>query len=261
MSSGLTITILGCGASSGSPVIGGKYSKEFLANPKNYRTRASIYIQGQGTNILVDTSPDMRQQFLRQGLSTTDAILYTHAHADHCHGINDTKVLCLNKDSPIPIWSDDHTLKALKQSFSYCFLEHIKEYGWFRPRLEPNVFTNLQSFKVGELEVLPIKQIHGTWDSYGFRIGDFAYCTDVKEFPPDSFEALKGVKTLIIDCLRDTQAPTHADFDLAISWINQLKPDRAILTHLAHHYDYDTLKAKCPPGVEPAYDGMKIEIK
>jgi phosphoribosyl 1,2-cyclic phosphate phosphodiesterase len=260
MSESLTVTILGCGASAGVPLIGCDCAVCTSDNPKNRRTRVSILVETQGKILLIDTSPDLREQFLREGLRTVNAILYTHAHADHVHGIDDIRPLNYHRGAPIPAYTDEPTLAELRERFAYAFRPPSPEFGWYRPCLKPYLITPGEIFEVEGVRVLPILQHHGKVNSLGFRIGNFAYCTDVKDFPPESEALLEGLEVLIIDCLREEIAPTHAHRLQALEWVERFRPKRAILTHMSHDFEYDTLRAQLPDGVEPAHDGMRVSI-
>lgn len=254
----MKVTILGSGASSGVPLIGCECAVCTSPNPRNKRSRVSVMVETQGKALLIDTAPDLREQFLREGLKTADAILYTHAHADHLHGIDDIRSLNFHKGGPIPCYADTATLAELKERFGYVFKPPIPEYGWFRPCLMPHEIKPEEPFAVEGITITPFRQIHGRLGSLGFRIGDFAYSTDVNDFPPESEKYLHGLDLWIVDCLKPESAPTHAHLAKSLGWIEKYKPKRAILTHLAHEFDYEALKAQCPPGVEPGYDGMTI---
>jgi phosphoribosyl 1,2-cyclic phosphate phosphodiesterase len=253
----MKITILGCGASSGSPLIGG----EWPSNPKNVRTRASIFIEGESTNILIDTSPDLRMQAIVNKITRIDAVLFTHAHADHTHGVDDMKSFNYTLKAPIPAYSNAETLKELEVKFDYCFRPPTPEYGWFRPCLTPIVIEPLKPFTVGEFEIMPFRQIHTkTMDSLGFRIGNFTYSTDVKYFPPESESQLKNLDLWIVDSLKKYPAPTHSDLKQTLEWIKKYAPRKSVLTHLSHEIDYDEVAPNLPNGVALAYDNMIIGL-
>ncbi len=256
----MRIIILGCGSSSGVPVIGCSCATCLSDNPRNKRTRASILIEIEGKRLLVDTSPDLRQQALREGITKVDAIIYTHDHADHTHGIDDTRSFNYHKDGEIEAFADAPTLAALQQKFPYAFRPR-PDRVWYRPSLTLREIPSnpYRIFNVLGIDITPIPQQHGAMGSLGFRIENTAYCTDVKEFSPASWALLEGVDTWIIDCLRPTPSHTHSTLEATLEWIRQLKPKRAILTHMAHELEYGVLKQMLPHGVEPAYDGMVIE--
>lgn len=250
----MKITILGCGSSSGVPHIGQPYP----ANLKNIRLRASIHIEGERTGILVDTSPDLRQQALANNIKKVDAVLYTHTHADHLHGIDDIKSFNFIKQGQIPAYGDVKALEEITSRFAYCFREPKPEYGWYRPALIANKIEMRQEFKIGEFKILPFLQLHGPVHSVGYRIKNFIYSTDVKSFPSESEECLYGADIWIIDCLRREVAPTHSHLEQTLKWIEKFKPKQAYLTHMSAHLDYDQLKSELPNNVEPAYDGLVI---
>lgn len=259
----MKITILGCGASSGVPLIGCSCSVCTSSDAKNKRTRPSILISKGNTSLLVDTSPDLRQQALANKIKEVDAILITHAHADHTHGIDDVRSFNFYKNQNINLYSDSNTLSELVQRFNYIFKPHIPEYGWFRPALTPNELLPEQQEAVrisDELELTPFRQIHGQQYSTGIRVGNMVYSTDVNSIDDAMANRLEGMDLWIVDCLRVAPAPTHAHLEMTLSWIERFKPKRAVLTHLSHDFDYRKLKSELPDGVEPAYDGMEIEL-
>jgi phosphoribosyl 1,2-cyclic phosphate phosphodiesterase len=256
----MKVTILGCGGSGGVPLLGNNWGKCDPTNPKNYRLRPSIFIEVDGVNILIDTSPDLRQQLLAANIQKIDAVFYTHAHADHLHGIDDLRGINRLMQAVIPVYADRPTLDEIEKSFGYVFKLIPGGQGYFRPQLQPNLIEAYQPFTFKNLSILPLDQDHGTMRSLGFRIGNFAYSTDVVTMPPESMAALNGLDTWIVDCFIDEPHHTHAHVEKALGWIAELKPKRAIFTHMSARLDYEKLSAKCPPGVEPAYDGMVIEV-
>lgn len=257
----MRVTILGSGGSTGVPVIGCKCPVCTSSNPKNNRMRVSVWLQAMGKSILIDTSPDLRQQALRFSMDDIDAVVYTHAHADHVNGMDDLRAYNFQSQKPIPIYADSKTLEKLKIQFSYIFMPSTAPI-WFRPAVEPFVIPTepLRQFDVCGIQFIPISQIHGKENSLGFRVGNFAYSTDVNGFLPESMEKLRGLDVWVVDCLRYTDSATHAKLELTMEWIRELKPKRAILTHMAHEIDYDTLKSELPEGIEPGYDGLTIEL-
>jgi phosphoribosyl 1,2-cyclic phosphate phosphodiesterase len=262
----LKVTVLGCGSSGGVPLMGCTCPVCLSDNPRNNRTRASILVEMECTAILIDTSPDMRTQCLRENISKVDAIIYTHAHADHLHGIDDVRTFNYTKNSAIDTYSDAATLEKMKQRFDYVFLppqpiSGPMEGGWYRPCLNPITVTPLTPFNIEGIEVLPLPQKHGRGDSLGLRVGNFAYSTDTNFMPEETLSALEGIDTWIVDCLRYDVAPTHAHLEMTLGWIARIKPKRAYLTHLNHQMDYGTLLRELPEGVEPAYDGLNPSSK
>lgn len=257
----MKITILGCGASAGVPLIGCECAVCQSPNPKNTRTRVSLLVESETTRILIDTSPDLRQQALRAQIKTVDAIILTHFHADHVHGIDDIRSFNFHRNDVIPLYSDAETLARMQHSFSYVFREPPKDKHWFRPAVVPRAIEAYQPFTIGDITLTPFWQDHGYVPSLGFRIGDFAYSTDVKDFPEESEEYLRNLICWIVDCLTDQRPmPTHAHLPLSLKWIEKYQPQRSILTHMSHELDYDWLTQNLPQAVEPAYDGMVLEL-
>ena len=259
----LTITILGCGPSGGVPLIGCHCSVCTSKNPKNQRSRVSVHIQHPNGNLLIDTSPDLRQQCLKNNITQVDSILYTHAHADHCHGIDDVRSLNYLKNGGIDTYGTDHTLSELKERFPYVFAERNPQYGWYKPLLHPHgIDEEAPEAFITEtgVSVLPFIQKHGKMTTLGFRVENFAYSSDVNNLPENSFQAIDNIDLWVVDCLRYEPAPTHAHLDLALEWIERVKPKRAILTHMGHELEYEELKKLLPEHVVPAYDGMVVEL-
>lgn len=257
----MRVTILGCGGSGGVPLIGGVWGSCNPANPRNRRRRVSIHVQASGQSILVDASPDLRQQLLDADIKHLDAVLFTHEHADHCHGIDDLRFLRADsKKPPIDAWATPQTLSVLQRRFEYIFRQNAVASGvLYRPFLAARLVTG--PFAVGPVSVIPFEQQHGFGSiTTGYRIGRIAYSTDVVALEEEAFSVLADLDLWIVDCLRFEPHPTHAHFDLTMSWIERLRPKRALLTHLNHMIDYDELARRCPPGVEPAYDGLCVDL-
>lgn len=255
----MKITILGCGASSGVPQIGAGWGDCDPANPKNRRRRASILVQTETTDLLVDCSPDCRQQLLDVEISRLDGVLFTHAHADHCHGVDDLRWINMAMGADLQVYGRADHLDTIEQKFTYVFEPLNKEITrfYYKPMLVRNDITDHVS--IGDIEVRAFEQFHGYSTTLGFRFGDMAYSTDVVRLDEEGFAALEGVKTWIIDCFRREPHQTHSWLDQTLGWIERVQPDRAILTHMNQSLDYDTVLAETPGNVEPAYDGMLIE--
>lgn len=257
----MRVTILGCGGSGGTPSIDRGWGACDPANPRNRRTRPSILVEEGDSRILVDTSPDLREQLLNAGVDHLDAVLFTHAHADHLHGIDDLRPINRAIAAPLDIFTNADTLNAIRQRFGYVF-EPLAETAkvYYKPVLIPHRIDHGQRFTVGEIPVVAFDQDHGFSDSMGFRFGPIAYTSDAVELPEDAFEMLAGVDIWIIGTLTDQPHPTHADVDKALGWIERAGARRGVLTHLSGSLDYDRLMAKLPDHVEPAYDGMVLEL-
>ncbi len=230
-------------------------------NPKNYRLRTSLLIDDGAHKILIDTSPDLRQQLLRTQVKWVDAVLYTHAHSDHAHGIDELRPMYFGgKQTTIPLYGAAHVLSEIQERFEYLFtpLEDPDKASIYPRIVESHVIHG--DFQLLGHKIIAFDQDHGHSISTGYRFDRFAYSTDVKSLGPKAFEVLKGIDTWFVDCLDYTPRPTHAHLELTLSWIAQVKPRRAILIHMNQLLDYETLKAQLPPGVEPAYDGMVVEV-
>lgn len=250
------VTIFGSGASGGVPLIGCTCPVCTSDNPKNRRSRVSVLIEQDGFRLLIDTSPDLREQCLRHDITTVDAIFYTHAHADHTHGIDDIRALNYHADAPIPVYADGITLAELRQRFGYAFEPPIPEFGWFRPALIAHEIAAPQTVAIGPFSIRLFEQQHGRHPTLGLRIGNFAYSTDTNHLPEDAFSALDGVDTWVVDCLGRSPAPTHAHLTLALEWIARTNPRQAYLTHLSHVFDYEELNSELPSHIQPAWDGL-----
>lgn len=264
----LQVRILGCGSSGGVPRIGNDWGACDPAEPRNRRSRCSILVRHwdpgspEPTLVLIDTSPDMRDQLLAARVDRLDAVILTHEHADQCHGIDDLRALVIRHRRRMPVHMDRPTAEILLRRFDYCF----QGAGSYPAILEGLVDLEAgQPMRIGgpggQVEFLPLAQDHGNGQpSMGFRIGPFAYCNDVVRMPDASLAQLGGLDTLVVDALRYKPHPTHAHVDQALAWIELLRPRRAILTNLHVDLDYATLSSELPKGVEVAYDGLELEI-
>jgi phosphoribosyl 1,2-cyclic phosphate phosphodiesterase len=262
----LRATILGCGSSGGVPRLGPMWGKCDPENPKNRRRRCSLLVEQFSRNgktvALVDTSPDLREQLLSVRADHLDGVLFTHDHADHTHGIDDLRMVAYAMKRRINCYFDAPTKASLVSRFQYCF-EQL-EGSEYTPILNARDFPESGVVQIesanGTMGVRVIPQQHGSIPSLGFRFGGIAYSPDVSGLPESSLPLLEGLDVWIVDALRHTTHPSHFSVKQALAWIERLKPKRAILTHMTTDLDYDTLRRELPPGVEPAYDGMVVEV-
>jgi phosphoribosyl 1,2-cyclic phosphate phosphodiesterase len=257
----MRVTILGCGSSAGTPSVASGWGAADPNEPKNRRLRPSILVEEGETRVLVDASPDLRQQLLSTGTNRLDAILFTHAHADHCHGIDDLRPVNEAMNAELAAYTDMATWDAIKQRFGYVLgpLSPKAQY-YYKPRLTAHTIAAGQTFQIGPLTVQAYDQDHGFMRTLGFRFGKFAYSTDLVRLPEESFEVLKGVDTWVVGTLGSNDHPTHAHVDKALGWIERVRPQRAFLTHMSNRLDYATLCRILPAHVRPVYDGMILEI-
>ncbi len=261
MSDKLTVTVLGCGPSGGVPLIGCSCAVCKSDDPKNKRTRVSVLVEQGDARLLVDTSPDLRAQALRHDISRVDGVLYTHAHADHLHGIDDTRSFYFNNGGkPIDVYGTAESLTEITDRFGYVFGKSTMDPGLYRTALRANTIGETERFTVGTIAVQSFLQYHGKAKSTGYRIGNFAYSTDVDKLPEQSLQLLEKLDVWLVDCLQVEPAPTHAHLAMTLEWIEKLKPKRAVLTHMSHVLEYHAVKAKLPAGVEPAYDGLRLNL-
>ncbi len=256
----MTLTILGCGTSTGVPLIGCRCKVCTSKNPKDKRLRASAWLQTQNRSILLDTSTDLREQALRAKISRVDAILYTHPHADHLNGIDEMRSFNFIQQETIPVYGNSWTCEELRSRFTYIFSPGPVEGGGI-PQLELRQFDSQSPFiDVVGVQVIPLSLKHGSKECIGYRINSVAYITDCSHIPPTSLDRLKGLSVLVLDCLRITPHSTHFNLDQALKIISQLKPKKTFLTHMGHDFGYKDWVKKLPKGVQLAYDGLKIKI-
>ena len=257
-------TIMGCGSSGGVPRIGGDWGACDPTNPKNRRTRCSMLverIEGDAvTRVLIDTSPDMREQLLREEIATLDGVIYTHEHADHMNGLDDLRVVSFNRNSRLPVWADGRTTNDLLNRFGYAFVQPAG--SDYPPILDLHAVDGPVEIPgpAGPIRFDPFEVKHGRIDVLGFRIGDLAYLPDVEEIYDPAWPTLENLKVWVVDALRYKPHGSHAHLARTLEWVERVNPERAVITNMHIDLDYETLDAETPANVTPAYDGMKIEL-
>lgn len=254
----MRLTFLGTGTSMGVPVIGCRCAVCASTDARNRRLRTSALLEVAGLNLLFDAGPDLRQQALAAGLARVDAVLLTHAHTDHIAGLDDLRPLNFAQRASIPLYGSAPTLGQVRQRFAYAFSNGSE--GSTRPALELMEIRSATSFRIGSVEVLPFDVQHGTWTITGFRIGQLGYVTDASRIPPASLEYLRGLDVLVLNALRLAPHPTHFSVDEACRLVADLAPRHALLVHMTHDIDHETVNATLPDNTRLAYDGMAVDI-
>ncbi len=261
----LRFTILGCGSSGGVPRLGGLWGECDPANPKNRRTRCSMMVERTGadgtTRVLIDTSPDMREQLLTAGVGELDAVVYTHAHADHVHGIDDIRQVVFNTRRRMPVWADGATQDALISRFGYAFVQPAG--SSYPPICDMHTISGPFTIEGagGAVTLTPFRVEHGAIDALGFRIGDLAYLPDVSDMDAEAWAAVEGLDCWVLDALRRKPHPTHIHLDRALDWIARARPRRAVLTNMHIDLDHAAITAETPGHVEVGFDGMTIDYE
>lgn len=261
----ISFRILGCGSSGGVPRLGGEWGECDPTNPRNRRSRCSLLITRTSTEgvtrVLIDTSPDMRNQLLDANVGTLDAVVYTHSHADHVHGLDDIRMIVFNMRQRMQVWADGDTSNALLSRFGYAFVQ--PKDSPYPPICELNTIQGDVTIAGagGPITLTPFAVNHGTIEALGFRIGDVAYLPDVAEIPDEVWPVLQNLDLWIVDALRRTPHPTHSHLDRTLGWIDRVNPKSAVLTNMHVDLDYETLDAETPPHITPAYDGLTLSFK
>ncbi len=261
----MRITILGCGSSGGVPRLGGHWGACDPSEPKNTRRRCSILVERVSadgtTSVLIDTSPDMRSQLLDAGVGRLDGVLYTDAHADHVHGLDDLRMIVINMRARLPVWADAPTKAALLERFGYAFVQ--PKGSMYPPILDLHDIDGDTTVDGpgGALTFTPFLVNHGGMDALGFRVNDVAYLPDVAQIPDDVWPHLEGLSCWIVDALRRDPHPTHSHLDQTLDWIKDMAPQEAVLTNMHNDLDYQTLRGELPAHISPAYDGMTLNFE
>jgi len=250
------IKILGCGPSYGVPSLSRGYGDCDPKNPKNFRLRSSVLIQEKDINILVDSGPEVRIQLLRAGHPKLDAVLYTHEHYDHMGGADDLRVDISENTGNLPIYLSETAARHFKSMLDYLFLPGIDNKSVF----DVHIVKPYQPIQIGDLEILPIPQKHGEGTSIGYRIGDFAYSTDVVAMDDRAFQALAGIKVWVLGVVTPIKNSKHINVDTALEWIKRVNPKQTYFTHMGARMDYDTLCRTLPDNIRPVYDGMEFDV-
>lgn len=254
----LQVTVLGSGTSAGIPTIGCKCAVCASTDPRDNRMRPSISIRYAGRVIVIDTTPDFRAQILRSRTERLDAILFTHAHADHIMGLDDTRPFNFRQGGEIPIYASEETLAVIQRVFAYIFTNEESQ-SWV-PKIKAHTFGPDDTLELFGMAVIPIRVKHGKGTVYGFRLGGFAYLTDHSEIPDESLEKLQGLDTIFLDALRHKPHPTHSTVQRSLQYVEQLRPRRAFFTHISHDLAHGRTEELLPPHVRLAYDGMQITV-
>lgn len=252
----MTLKFLGTGTSTGVPLLACRCAVCASSDPRDKRTRPSILLEYDGRAVAIDTTPDFRAQALREGMTRLDAILYTHGHADHIMGLDDTRVFYFRQQVPIPIYADSRCMATLRSTFAYIF-EGNYAYGGL-VKLAPHVVDG--PFDLWGRSFIPVPVLHGNLPILGFRFGSAAYVTDVSEIPESSMALLEGLDVLVLDGLRPKPHPTHFSLAQALAVVERLKPQRALFTHIAHELGHAATNSTLPPYAQLAYDGLCLEL-
>lgn len=264
MTDTMRVTILGCGSSGGVPRLGGVWGACDPSEPRNARRRCSALVEritdAGTTSVLIDTSPDMRSQLLDAGVGRLDAVLYTHAHADHVHGMDDLRMIVINMRARLPVWADQPTHDALMERFGYAFIQ--PEGSMYPPILDMNLMEGDVTIDGpgGSLTFTPFLVPHGGMDALGFRVNDVAYLPDVASIPDEIWPQLDDLRCWIVDALRRDPHPTHSHLSQTLDWIERVKPRQAVLTNMHTDLDYATIAAETPDHIQPAFDGMQLDF-
>ena len=253
----MQVTFLGTGTSMGIPMIGCQCKVCQSKDPRDKRTRTSVWLKINGINIIIDTGIDFRQQALRENISTVDAVLFTHHHVDHIFGLDELRAINFLQKKPVAIYSSDHTYQHLKRVYKYVFDNSC--YPSDTPEIDHQLIDE-DPFQVFNIEIIPVPLFHGELPVFGFRIGNFSYCTDVSRIPPESYELLQGSDVVVLGALRDRPHPTHFTIEQAVVEAQKIGAKKTYLVHLSHEVGHQELIARLAENVQPAFDGLKINV-
>ena len=258
----MKLTFLGTGTSFGVPMIGCHCAVCRSPDPRDRRTRVGAVVEtDRGTRLLIDTPPELRVQLIANGIDRVDAVLFTHDHADHTHGLDDLRAISVRRDGALPMFGSAETLASLMRKFPYVFDEKIRPApGTTKPEGHARVLAPYETIRIGDASVTPVPVPHGDMTVFGYRIGDLAYVTDAKRIPQAALEALAGAKVLVVNALFRTEHPTHLSVPEAIEVARAVGAERTFLTHLTHDNFHADLEAELPRGVTPAFDGLTVRI-
>ena len=259
------LIFLGTGTSHGVPMIGCGCATCTSDHPKNQRTRCSVVLGLPEGNLLIDTPPELRMQLLRERIGVVHAVAYTHDHSDHLMGLDDLRIFPRYLGHEVPIYCEPFVERRIRSAFDYAFDPSTKDYpaGGVPQLVFQPITNNAQGFEPFEVlgaRMTPLRLMHGCFRVLGYRCGNVAYCTDVKEIPPESHAALEGLDVLILDCLRPEPHVSHLSLDEAVNVARSLAPKRTLLTHISHNLEHEATNAQLPPGMELAYDGLRIPL-
>jgi phosphoribosyl 1,2-cyclic phosphate phosphodiesterase len=258
----MKLTFLGTGTSFGVPQLGCDCRVCRSPDPRDKRTRVGAVVETDGgTRILIDTPPELRIQLIAAGISEIDAVLYTHEHADHTHGIDDLRAVTVRRAAPLPIYASEGTIEALRQKFNYIFDDRIRPLpGTYKPEATPHVIEPDRPFCIGDTEIMPFEVPHGTVTVVAYRIGPVGYVTDAKSIPAAAMERLRGVRVLVLNALFPTEHPTHLSIPEAVRAAQAIGAERTFLIHLTHRSLHSDLESELPRGIAPAFDGLTVRV-
>jgi phosphoribosyl 1,2-cyclic phosphate phosphodiesterase len=252
----MKLTFLGTGTSTGVPTVGCGCAVCNSPSERDKRTRPSLMLEYAGRTVVIDTTPDFRWQALRQKIQRVDAIVFTHAHADHVLGLDDVRPFYFRQKDPIPIYADKRCMESLRRIFTYIF-DQAYPYGGIL-KVDPHLIDG--AFSLWDTQLVPLPVLHGTLPVLGFRFGKGAYVTDFSTIPETTLEMLEGLDVLILDALRHKPHPTHSTIENSLALVERLNPTRAYFTHIAHELSHEETNASLPPNVRLAYDGLEINL-